>query len=78
MAGGCGASGDGVVIVIVVVVLFFCFFVFFFSLFLCCVVVAKLEWWLWPLVEVAMAIGEGGCGVYFLLFYSVVYVILLC
>ena len=40
--------------------------------------VAKVEWWLWPLVEVAMAIGEGGCGVYFLLFYSVVYVILLC
>ena len=73
MAGGCGASGDGVVILIVVVVFFF-----FFSLFLCCVVVAKVEWWLWPLVEVAMAIGEGGCGVYFLLFYSVVYVILLC
>ena len=57
------ASGDEVMIVVVVL--------FFYFVFLRCVVVARVEWWLWSLVELAVVFV-------FLLFYCVVYVILLC
>ena len=49
------AGGDGVV-------------GFFFFSFLRCVMVARVEWWLWLLVEVAVVF-------IFLLFYCIVYVI---
>ena len=45
--------------------------VFFFFPLLRCVVVVKVEWWLWSLVEVVVAVGRGGCGVCF-------FIILLC
>ena len=61
-------------------------FVFFF---LRCVVVAKVEWWLWPVVVVVgVANGRGVCGFFLdsvkyyfivkdILFYCDVYIILL-
>ena len=56
-------------------------------LFLCCVVVAKVEWWLWPVmvvvvvvvvvgVIVAVADGIGGCGWSYGFFWVVGYIIL--
>ena len=39
------------------------FLFLFFFFFLRCVVVAKVEWWLWPvLVVVGVADGRGVCG----------------
>ena len=65
-------------------------FVFVFFFFLRCVVVAKVKWWLWPVVVVVgVADGRGVCGlfvgsvIYYLivrdiLFYCDFYIILLC
>ena len=47
---------------------FFLGFVFvFLFFFLCCVVVAKVEWWLWPVVVVMdVANARGVCGFFWL------------
>ena len=66
-------GGNRVVIVVVVFSLSLSL-----SLSLCCVVVAKVEWWLWPVVGVALAVadGRGGwCSV--CIFWVVKYIILL-
>ena len=70
--------------------LFLFFFVFYFYFFLRCVVIAKVEWWLWPVVVVVgVTDGKGVCGffvdsvIYYfivrdILFYCDIYIILLC
>ena len=61
-------GGNRVVIVVVVSL----------SLSLCCVVVAKVEWWLWPVVGVALAVADGRGGwCCVCIFWVVRYIILL-